>query len=289
MTGFRLARCIADGELHELIRHLDSGAVDLSKPTQLCRTMTEAGSDKGSDHHNYTIIYDLLFSAGQLNVTRLLEVGIGTNYTDIPSNMGPEGRPGASLRGWRTFFPNADIFGADIDKRVLFSEPRIQTFFVDQLSPAAISEMWNAIGVSDFDVIIDDGLHEFEANRIFFENSIRHLKHGGLFIIEDILCEKRNIEAFDTFLRATGYEFALLVLPHGKNRADNALAIIRKSKLGGGKDIAFGEGFYSGIETLQAPFRRKEAQQARKAMIRRFIPKAVLSLLRRWRDRWRPS
>jgi hypothetical protein len=283
MADFVLAHCIADGQLHALLTHLKP--VDLSKHTKLCRIMTDAGSDKGADKHNYAAVYEELFCGR--DITRLFEVGLGTNYLDVPSNMGADGRPGASLRGWREFFPDADIFGADIDRRILFSEPSIETFYVDQRSPRAISDMWTEIGLHDFDVIIDDGLHEFEANRMFFEHSIRHLKKDGLFIIEDILCTRSNIEAFEAFLRQTGHEFALLVLPHPTNGTDNCLAIVQKTVLDSRTKVVFEAGFWSTVEALQpllrlreTQLRRKKARVARHAMIKRYVPRAILSLLK---------
>ena len=38
-------------------------------------------------------------------VENILEVGIGTNFLDVPSTMGEDAIPGASLRMWRDFFP----------------------------------------------------------------------------------------------------------------------------------------------------------------------------------------
>ena len=35
-------------------------------------------------------------------------------------NMTASGKPGASLRVWRDYFNNAQVIGADIDKRILF-------------------------------------------------------------------------------------------------------------------------------------------------------------------------
>ena len=43
--------------------------------------------------------------------------------------MNINGKPGASLRAWRDYFENALIYGADIDKNILFKENRINTFF----------------------------------------------------------------------------------------------------------------------------------------------------------------
>ena len=70
-----------------------------------------------------------------------MEVGLGSNNTELLSNMGSDGKPLASLRAWRDYFPNAQIYGADIDKDILTNEERIKTFFVDQTKPDTIREM----------------------------------------------------------------------------------------------------------------------------------------------------
>ena len=93
--------------------------------TDLCRIMAANRSDKGNPDiyqawHNYTIYYDKIFSPWRERPLRIFELGLGTNDTSIESNMGENGRPGASLFGWREYFPNASIFGADIDKKILF-------------------------------------------------------------------------------------------------------------------------------------------------------------------------
>lgn len=97
------------------------------------------GSDKGS-YHLYHYLYAYILN-DQHNVDSILEVGLGTNNTDIVSNMGAGGIPGASLRGFRDFLPNANIYGADIDSRVLFDDDRIQSFHVDQTSRSSLAEL----------------------------------------------------------------------------------------------------------------------------------------------------
>lgn len=134
--------------------------------------------------HTYSEIYDLLFKLNRHKVLNFFEVGIGTNNTDVKSSMGPNGSPGASLRMWRDYFPNAQIYGADIDERILFEEERIKTFHVDQTSKKSIKEMWSNIP-NKMDVILDDGLHELEANMLFLENSFDSLSDNGIYIIED--------------------------------------------------------------------------------------------------------
>ncbi len=156
------------------------------RQTELCKIMTQCGSDKGA-WHNYTTLYYPLLSGLREKSVRLFELGLGTNNEDVRSSMGANGVPGASLRGWRQFFPGASIFGADIDRRILFEEERIKTFHCDQTDAESIRALWaNPELSADFDVIIEDGLHTFPANKTFFENSVHKLRPGGFFIIEDL-------------------------------------------------------------------------------------------------------
>lgn len=159
--------------------------------TELCDIMNKFGSDKGNHvHHNYTTLYDNLFSKMRGEKIRIFELGLGTNNPLIPSNMGVNGKPGASLRGWAEYFPQGQIFGADIDRDILFSEDRIETYYCDQRDSSSIKLMWSFPSLSgEFDIIIEDGLHECYANVIFFENSIYKLKKGGYYIIEDVIIE----------------------------------------------------------------------------------------------------
>ena len=129
--------------------------------TELCNIMKNHGSDKGDDWHNYTQIYSVLFNNLRTEISRVFELGIGSVNPAISSHMKKIYSPGGSLRGWREFFNNAQIYAADIDKDILHPEERITKFYVDQTNPAVVSEMWNQVGVDNFDIIIDDGLHTY--------------------------------------------------------------------------------------------------------------------------------
>jgi hypothetical protein len=91
--------------------------------------------------------------------------------------------------------------------------------------------MWNEpVLQENFDIIIDDGLHTFEANVIFFENSIHKLKANGFFIIEDII----NYHLFENKIKEweTQYEdclFKILTIPSSVNNIDNTLLVVFKS------------------------------------------------------------
>jgi SAM-dependent methyltransferase len=191
--------------------------------------MKKYGSDKNT-WHNYTQIYFLLMEKYRNENINLFEMGIGTNNVTINSNMGADGRPGASLRAWSEFFPNATIFAADIDADILFQEEKIKTFYCDQLSPETIQSMWSSID-TDFDIIIDDGLHTFEANICFLQNSLHKLKDDGIYIIEDIYF--KNLQLFRELKneyqeRYKLKMFELIELHHPTNELDNNLLIIKK-------------------------------------------------------------
>ena len=147
----------------------------LNTDNELTEIMKKHSSDKGNlyQNHNYTDFYSEIFFHRRNEIKSFLEIGLGTNNVNLPSNMGSEGKPLASLRAWRDYFVNANIYGADIDKNILKNEERINTFYVDQTKKESIQEMWKNISKSDFDIIIDDGLHTFEANTCLFENSIK--------------------------------------------------------------------------------------------------------------------
>lgn len=164
--------------------------------TELCRIMDSSGSDKGPNFKNsgnYTKIYDYLFKDIKSTAQWIFEVGLGTNNTDVLSNMGEDGIPGASLRGWKKYFDIANVIGADIDSRILFTEDRISTYYVDQFDSNSIIELWQNFENIEFDIIIDDGIHDLYSNDSgnlnFFKQSIYKLKKDGYYIIEDVAFE----------------------------------------------------------------------------------------------------
>jgi hypothetical protein len=204
-------------------------------PTELCSIMKKYGSDKGCPEnngwHNYTLYYHELFQNIKNEKLRIFELGLGTNNINLPSNMGINGKPGASLKGWKEYFPNSLIYGADIDKDILFEEERIKTYYCDQTNKEVIKNLWNNEDLKEnFDIIIDDGLHKFSANITFFENSIKKLKKNGVYIIEDIRKDELNLfkDKIEEYKNINeNLEFNINIIPHSNN-FDNTLIIIKK-------------------------------------------------------------
>ena len=204
------------------------------KPNDLNRLCRKYGCDKGYFEgfqdfitwkpHNYTDMYHFLFSCHKIKVKNVFELGIGTNkvFTDRLKRVS---RPGASLRVWRDYFPNANIYGGDIDPKTMFIEKRIKTFKVDQFSASSIKKMWRQINRKNFDLIIDDGCHQFEGTINFFSNSINHLSNDGYYIIEDVY-NKDKIRFLEYFSQLN-YRYYYFDLSNRFNQKDNNLFIIK--------------------------------------------------------------
>lgn len=165
------------------------------------------GSDKASDH-NYHLFYAGAFE-NRSTVRRVLEIGVGTQNPSIVSTTGRAGRPGASLRAFREFFPSAQIFGADVDRGVLFVEDRISTCYVDQTDQASFMALSDLTG-DDLDLIIDDGLHAPNANLTVLVYALDHLAVDGWVVIEDIAAEAVPLWQVVGALMPTTYACELL-------------------------------------------------------------------------------
>lgn len=194
------------------------------------------GSDKGEiktdghpywwKSHTYTDFYSQLFDHCRDNVKFVFECGLGTNNTEVKSNMSITGKPGASLRVWRDYFPKAKVIGVDIDKGCLFTEERIKTHYMDQTDPQSIKQLFSQYK-QKFDFMVDDGLHEYDAGRILFENSIDRLSDNGIYIIEDV--KQHDVLNYEKYFRNTQYRVSFINMYRQNDVLfDNTLIMIRK-------------------------------------------------------------
>lgn len=199
------------------------------------------GSDKGETKqeghpygwksHSYTYVYDMLFSLNRKYVGIVIECGLGTNNPDLPSSMGIDGKPGASLRVWRDYFPQARIIGIDIDRDVLFNdEERIETYYCDQTNSSSIASFIEEAKLTpnSVDIFIDDGLHEFNAGKSLFEGAFPLLRDEGFYIIEDV--QRKDFEKYKDYFyskKELNIKFFDLFRPNIRV-GDNRLVVIQK-------------------------------------------------------------
>lgn len=176
------------------------------------------GSDKGNLNHKYHLLYGALLASQ--DVSAILEIGLGTNNVKFVSHMTRGGQPGASLRAFKQFLPGAQVYGADIDRDILFSEDRITTFFVDQTDITSFTAL-DASLPTELDLIIDDGLHSPNANLATLVFGLGRLKVNGYLVVEDIPSDALPIwqvvsaallpDRYESFVVDAGRVFLFLV------------------------------------------------------------------------------
>jgi len=158
--------------------------------TELCKLAYKYGSDKCPKiKHHYTPYYFELFNPIRDKVKKVLEIGIGFKE-DMP-HVPDHYVTGASLFIWRDFFPNAQIYGTDIQPICLFEADRIKTYLRSQSKDAEIRKLLKETG-TDIDIVIDDGSHLTSDQVFTCQTILPQLKDGAIYIIEDVL-ESRQV------------------------------------------------------------------------------------------------
>lgn len=181
--------------------------------TELCKLAYHYKTDKCPQiKHHFTEFYYEMFKDRRESVKKVIEIGIG--------KMEPYLMRGASLYMWREWFPNAMIYGADIDPELLFSDDRIQTFLVDQTHPDELEKMIRRTG-SDIDLFVEDGSH-IPDHQVRACLAAMPLLDNPTYVIEDV-------GDLDILNHLTGYECQVLRLSH-RQYNDDRLVVVRKYK-----------------------------------------------------------
>lgn len=152
-------------------------------------------SDKSKVYgHDYIPGYSEIFDNIRSKVKNVLEIGIGCLDHETAMKRGCNYKSGNSIRMWRDYFMNANIYAIDIfEAGMIYNEERIKTFVADQSNARDLKRVMDNIG-SNIDIIIDDGSHRAEHQRFSFEFLEKYLTSGSIYVIEDI--QPPYIEAF---------------------------------------------------------------------------------------------
>ena len=140
--------------------------------------------------HNYMPNYEEVLGHKKNEVKALLEIGVGGVYDLSHTLAGGDPqrnfyKSGNSLRMWRDYFINANVYGMDIREDLMFTEDRIKTFIANQHDENDLRRVITEIK-SKLDVIIDDGSHDPNDQVFSFINLRKYLALKGVYIIEDI-------------------------------------------------------------------------------------------------------
>lgn len=126
------------------------------------------GTDK-QGAHNYAEHYAHHFREIRHRPLVVLEIGIAG---------------GNSLRTWKAYFPNSEIYGIDILDKTFHDAHRIKTFMGSQADEAFLAQVIKEIGSPD--VIIDDGSHLNQHVIFTFKALFPLMKPNGIYAIEDL-------------------------------------------------------------------------------------------------------
>ncbi len=177
--------------------------------TELCKIAFKYGTDKCPQiKHSYTPFYYKLLKSKKHSIKKVLELGIGhyRNMKNFEVIYDPTLKRylhrGASLYMWRDFFPEAQIFGADIIPDAIFSDDRIKTFLCDERKKEDLKKLIQDTG-PDIDLFIDDASHHVD-DQIFAAQTIMPLINKNvIYIIEDVGHSKKiskELDEYDTYV-----------------------------------------------------------------------------------------
>jgi trans-aconitate methyltransferase len=160
--------------------------------------------------HSYLEVYEGFFSRIRESCTNLMEIGVET---------------GGSIKLWNDYFPNAIIYGLDVNiyqNQCRELTPRVRFIQAD----AYTSECAKTFETDMFDVIIDDGPHSLESHYTILDLYYRCLKPGGYMIIEDI----QDINHITILKQHVDAEAHVTVLDRRsvKGRYDDIMFVVQK-------------------------------------------------------------
>jgi hypothetical protein len=120
--------------------------------------------------HNYLVYYWMHFRDIRFEVRRVVEIGVQSDR---------------SIRMWEDFFPNATIYGVDIDPQCArFEGGRRKILIGDQGDPDVCRRLLEKTG-GELDIVIDDGSHRVDHQLRSFGLLFPAMTDHGIYVVED--------------------------------------------------------------------------------------------------------
>jgi len=173
--------------------------------TELCKLAQKYGTDKCPQiKHFYTPYYYRLLKDRRDSIKKVLELGVGwykgIEHTKVIYDiiLKRHYHQGASLKMWRDFFPNAQIYGADIRPETMFEDERIKTFLCDETKEEDLKKLIKQTG-ADIDLFVDDGSHEKEHQIFACQTLMPLFKKDIIYIIEDAKFPEEIAQALNQY------------------------------------------------------------------------------------------
>jgi hypothetical protein len=132
-------------------------------------------TDKSTEHHAYTLIYERYFSHLRFEPITVVEYGVG-GYGDPRAG-------GESLRMWSDYFDKATVIGIDNQPKTLDLPGRVRVLTGDQADAGLAGRIAEDYGL--FDIVIDDASHCSELTIATFAAVWPLVRPGGFYVCED--------------------------------------------------------------------------------------------------------
>jgi SAM-dependent methyltransferase len=165
---------------------------------RLTEIANKYNTDKGDHNSKYSYIYDSFFHLWRDRPIRILEIGIAG---------------GGSLRMWEEYFPNASVYGLDINPNCkVYESDRTKVFIGDATDMDFIRREVFPVTGTEFDIIIDDGSHRNDHIIKTMTSLFPHVVFGGYYVVEDYLVTAikgsewyQPYQGFETFFEFMAY------------------------------------------------------------------------------------
>ncbi len=185
-------------------------------PTDSLETLGEVHKPSKRSH-DYLHRYWKHFRDVQFTARKVVEVGVQTER---------------SINMWEEFFPNATIFGLDIDPVCQnYAGGRKKIFIGDQTDERFQLEFIKETG-GDFDIVIDDGLHSTYSMLKTFSYLYPALNDHGIYVIEDVQKKPAILQFLAQLMEFVNYmppDFDLLNWPGLSAFGDSAPWLARNT------------------------------------------------------------
>lgn len=153
---------------------------------QLCAKHKKGDWPDKDSTHSYIEVYEELLRPYRLSAINILEIGLMS---------------GESLRMWEDYF-DGEVWGMDCSETPVNGLADLHPIIAEGTHNIIIGDATNAQDILDnfqfikFNVIIDDGSHEINAQLKSYEILRNHLAKGGIYIIEDVQDIDRDAALF---------------------------------------------------------------------------------------------